>query len=144
MPPNYWSCWFDMLESSRFLLFALRNLEWNQNRRFFSHENRLRFIRLLSLAKRKLMLRVPTKAHWIEDSGIVPPFLLNEVNFNVPIRAVRYCMLIRQPLCRIFYKLNSSLRNTCKKLNSLSGRVMQLLKENSSKASLMRWLSDNT
>lgn len=115
--PSY-SCDINSLESvqKQFLLFALRGLGWDPIRRLPPYEHRLQLIDLPSLERRRLVLGITFMINLI-NGKIVAPFILNQIDFNVPSRISRNYVPIRLPQCRTNFEAFSPLRLLCKAFN---------------------------
>ena len=100
----------------QFLLFALRNLRWEQDRKLPSYNSRLKLIDLPSLVNRRIMLSV-TFLQKLINGEINSPFLLNKLYFNVPTRT-RYFAPLRLDRCLTNFAANQPFQVLCQHYNN--------------------------
>ena len=87
----------------QFLLFALRGLGWNSSIDLPPYTSRLLLIDLPTLERRRVMLGF-TFMHKLVNGYIDSHFLLNLINFNVPIRQSRHFIPLKLNFCKFKYE----------------------------------------
>lgn len=119
--PQY-NCYRERLESvqKQFLLFALKNFQWNPSQNLPPYTHRLKLLDLPTLESRRVMLNVTFLAKLL-NGDINSEFLLNNVNLSIPNRSSRYPVTIKLSTCRTNYAQNDPFRCLCNDFNNLHG-----------------------
>jgi len=85
-------------EQQKFLLFALRSLNWYQNVRLPSYQSRLLLLNLITLVNRRTMIGTIFMQNLIRGD-IDSVELVNRRTFNVPVRLTRNYYPLKWPRC---------------------------------------------
>jgi len=93
--PRY-NCYIECIESvqKQFLLFCLRNLNWDPNIPLPAYKSRLKLINLPTLESRRIMLNVSFVLSLLNGNTSCE-FLLQKMNFSIPIRPSRNFMFFK-------------------------------------------------
>ena len=100
----------------QFLLFALRNLNWNSAVRLPPYISRLKLIDLPTLLNRRTMLGIVFVNNLI-NGNVDSCYLLKNISFNVPTRVSRYFMPLKVDFFRSNFLCNEPLRRMCEDFN---------------------------
>ena len=116
----YYQCHIDRLESvqRQFLLFALKNLNWNDRLHLPKYEHRLLLLDLNTLKDRRTILNV-TFIFKLINGSVNCNYLLSKLKFNCPFRSSRsYKPLIVSNHIRTYLN-NEPLNNLCNNFNNM-------------------------
>lgn len=119
----------------RFVRFALRDLGWADPLRLPPYEDRLRIIKLQSLAKRREVADV-VFAHQTIMGGVDCPAFLSAMNFNINTRCLRSVPIFKLDFHRTSYAANEPFNRMLSRANQYGTTFDYQL----SKASLKRLL----
>jgi len=110
----------DRIESvqKKFLLFALRSLNWDQNIRLPSYQSRLLLLNLPTLANHRTMLGTIFMQNLIRGD-IDSVELVSCLSFNVPVRLTRNYYPLNLPRCTSNFCLHEPFRVLCNNYNNL-------------------------
>lgn len=100
----------------QFLIFALRGLGWNSSMDLPPYTNRLLLINLPTLERRRVMLGF-TFMHKLVNGYIDSHFLLNLINFNIPMRPSRHFIPLKLNFCKHKYETFNPLNRLSKLYN---------------------------
>lgn len=121
----------------QFLLFALRGLGWNNSMNLPPYTSRLLLINLPTLERRRVMLGF-TFMHNLVNGSIDSYFLLNLINFNVPMRPSRHFIPIKLNFCRYQYESFNPLNRLSKLYNDYFNTITNVCSNNVSSIYLIK------
>ena len=102
----------------QFLLFSLRNLQWNPNINLPPYESRLQLIDLPTLESRRKFTNIAFILNLLNGS-INSEFLIHKLQFVVPIRPTRFYIPLKLQYFHSNYANADPIRRACDQFNNI-------------------------